>query len=70
MVRTNLKARLDYNQRKHGAQSQIAREQQRRPMRAPGMGVKNIERIVRKRRFKIKRMMDQPKNIEVKKTVE
>ena len=36
-------------------------------MRAPGTGLKNIERRVRKRRFKIKRMMDQPKNIEVKK---
>ena len=48
------------------AQLQIAR-QQRRPVRAPGMGVKNIEGRVRNRRFKIKRMMAQSKNVEVKK---
>ena len=39
----------------------------RRPVRPPEMRVKNIEnRRVRNRRFKIKRMMAQPKNIEVK----
>ena len=39
----------------------------RRPVRPPGMGVKNIEnKRVRNRRFKIKKMMAQPKNIEVK----
>ena len=36
-------------------------------MRPPGMGVKNIEnKRVRNRRFKIKKMMAQPENIEVK----
>ena len=39
----------------------------RRPVRPPKMGVKNIERIrIRNRRFKIKRMMEQPRNVEVK----
>ena len=39
----------------------------RRPVRPPGMGVKNIEnKRVRNRRFKTKKMMAQPKNIEVK----
>ena len=36
-------------------------------MRGPGMGVKKIEKRVRNRRFKIRRMMEQPKNIDVKK---
>ena len=39
----------------------------RRPVRPLGMGVKNMERIrIRNRRFKIKRMMEQPRNVEVK----
>ena len=39
----------------------------RRPVRQPEMRVKNIEnRRVRNRRFKIKKMMAQPKNIQVK----
>ena len=39
----------------------------RRPMRPPGMGVKNMEnRRVRNRRYKIKRILAQPKNVEVK----
>ena len=39
----------------------------RRPVGPPGIGVKNIEnRRVRNRNFQIKRMMAQPKNIEVK----
>ena len=39
----------------------------RRPVRPPGMRVKNIEnRRVRNRRFKIKRIMEQPRNDEVK----
>ena len=38
-----------------------------RPVRPLGMGVKNIEnRRVRIRQFKIKRMMEQPRNVEVK----
>ena len=38
-----------------------------RPRRPPGMGVKNKGRIrTRNRRFKIKRMMEQPRNVEVK----
>ena len=69
MASTKLRVRVDYNQRKQVAQLQIAR-QQRRPVRALGMGVKNIKGRVRKRRFKIKRMMAQSKNIEVKKAVE
>ena len=36
-------------------------------MRPPGMGVKNMEnRRVRNRRYKIKKIFAQPKNIEVK----
>ena len=66
MARTKLRARVDYNQRKKVAQWQIAR--QRRPVRPPEAGVKNTEeRRVRNRRFKIKRIIDQPKNIEFKK---
>ena len=39
----------------------------RRPVRQPEMRVKNREnRRVRNRRFKIKKMMAQPKNIQVK----
>ena len=39
----------------------------RRPVRQPEMRVKNIEnRRVRNRRFKIKKMMAQPRNIQVK----
>ena len=39
----------------------------RKPVRPSGMGVKNIEnRRVRNRRFKTKRMMEQPRNVEVK----
>ena len=39
----------------------------RRPVRPPGMGVKNMGRIrIRNRRFKIKGMMEQPRNVEVK----
>ena len=39
----------------------------RRPMRPPGMWVKNMEnRQVRNRRYKIKRILVQPKNAEVK----
>ena len=66
MARTTLRARVDYNQRKQIGQRQIAR-QQRRPVRAPGTGVKNIESRVRNRRFKIKGMIAQPKVVEVKK---
>ena len=66
MASTKLRVRVDCNQRKQVAQIKIAR-QQRRPVRAQGMGVKNIEGRVRNRRFKIKRMMAQSKNVEVKK---
>ena len=66
MASTKLRLRVDCNQRKQVAQLQIAR-QQRRSVRAPGMGVKNIEGRVRNRKFKIKRMMAQSKNVEVKK---
>ena len=39
----------------------------RKPVRPPGMGVKNMGRIrIRNRRFKIKRMMEQPRNVEVR----
>ena len=39
----------------------------RRPMRPPGMGVKNMEnRRVRNRRYKTKRILVQPKNVKVK----
>ena len=39
----------------------------RRPIRLPGMGVKNMGRLrIRNRQFKIKRMMKQPRNVEVK----
>ena len=39
----------------------------RRPVRPPGMGVKNIEnRRVKNRRFKIKRTMEQPRNAKVR----
>ena len=39
----------------------------RRPVRAAGMGQKNNDRIrVRNRRYKIKRFLAQPKNIDVK----
>ena len=39
----------------------------RKPMRLPRMGVKNIEnRRIRNRRYKIKRILAQPKNVEVK----
>ena len=66
MARIKLRLRVDYNQRKHVAQRQIAR--QRRPVKPLGAGVKNIEGgRVRNRRFKIKRIMDQPKTIELKK---
>ena len=38
-----------------------------RPVRPLGMGVKNMERIrIRNRRFEIKRMMEQPRNVEIK----
>ena len=65
--KNKLRVRVDYNQRKQVAQRQRDR-QQKRPVRTPGMGVKNIEGRVRNRRFKIKRMIAQPKNVEVKKT--
>ena len=39
----------------------------RRPVRPPGMGVKNMgNRQIRLRRYKIKRFLAQPKNVEVK----
>ena len=39
----------------------------RRLVRPPGMWVKNMGRIrIRNRRFRIKRMMEQPRNVEVK----
>ena len=39
----------------------------RRPVKPPGMGLKNMAKIrIRIRRFKIKRMMEQPRNVEVK----
>ena len=39
----------------------------RKPMRLPRMGVKNIEnRRIRNRRYKTKRILAQPKNVEVK----
>ena len=39
----------------------------RRPVRPAGRGEKNNDRIqVRNRRFKIKRMIDQPRNIDVR----
>ena len=39
----------------------------RRPVRPAGMGQKNNDRIrVRNRRYKIKRFLAQPKNIDVK----
>ena len=39
----------------------------RRPMRPPRMGVKNMEnRRARNRRYKIKKILTQPKNVEVK----
>ena len=39
----------------------------RRPMRPLGMGLKNMEdRRVRNRRYKTKRILAQPKNVEVK----
>ena len=39
----------------------------RRPMRLTGMGVKSMEnRQVRNRRYKIKRILAQSKNVEVK----
>ena len=39
----------------------------RRPMRPPGIGVKNMDnRRVRNRRYKIKRILAQQKNVEVK----
>ena len=39
----------------------------RRPMRPPRMGVKNMEnRRARNRRYKIKRILTQPKTVEVK----
>ena len=42
------------------------RPKRQRPVGPPGMGAKNTENVrVRNRRFKIKRMMAQPKNIEV-----
>ena len=40
---------------------------QTRPRRPPGMGVKNMGRIrIRNRQFKVKRMIEQPRNVEVK----
>ena len=39
----------------------------RRPVRPSGMGVKNIKRIkIINRRFKIKGVMEQPRNVEIK----
>ena len=38
----------------------------RRPVKPPGMGLKNMAKIIRIRRFKIKRMTEQPRNVEVK----
>ena len=39
----------------------------RKPLRPPGMEVKNMGKIrVRSRQFEIKRMMEQPRNVEVK----
>ena len=40
---------------------------QTRPRRPPGMRVKNMGRIrIRNRQFKVKRMIEQPRNVEVK----
>ena len=39
----------------------------RRPVRPAGMGQKNIDQVrIRNRRYKIKRFLAQPKNIDVK----
>lgn len=71
MARTRLTPRAYYNQgnlvAKQLQQADQRRQGQRRQkQRAPRKGVKNIEKRVRNKRFKIKRMTAQPKNVKVK----
>ena len=66
-------ARIVADQRRLAAQSRAAQPRQaparapvRAPARAPRIGVKNIEGRIRNRTFKIKKLLAQPKAIEVK----
>lgn len=64
MARTKLIARNNCNQRKE----QFRRSNQRRPnTKRPRKGIKNIEGRIRNREIKIKQLIPQPKNVQVKK---
>ena len=65
-------ARIVADQRRLAAQKRAAQPRQasaRAPARAPRIEVKNIERGIQNRTFKIKKLLAQPKVVEVKKLV-
>ena len=75
MARTKMMARIVADQRHQVARVAAAANkpgpsnQRRRRQPRPRIGVKNIEGRIRGRSFKIKRLLAQQRNIDVKKTV-
>ena len=76
MARTKMTARIEAEQRRLAAQRREAHPRQaparapvRAPARAPRIRLKNIEGRIRNRTFEIKKLLAQPKAIEVKNTV-
>ena len=71
MVRTKMMARIVSDQRRQVARAVAAKpgpsNQRRRRQPRQRIDVKNIEGRIRSRTFKIKRLIAQPKNINVKK---
>ena len=75
MERTKMTARIAADQRQVAAQRRAAQIRQapvralmRAPVRTPRIRVKTIEGRIRNRTFKIKKLLAQPKAIEVKKS--
>ena len=72
MARTKMIARIVADRRRQAARAAAANKpgpsnQSRRKQRRQRIGVKNIEGRVRGRSFKIKRLLAQQRNIDVKK---
>ena len=74
MAQTKIIARIAADQRRQAARAAAANKsgpsnQRRRRQPRQRIGVKNIEGRIRGRSFKIKRLLAQQRNIDVKKTV-
>ena len=71
MAQTKMIVRIESDQRRQAARASAAKpgpsNQRRRRQSRKRIGVKNIEERIGGRTFKIKRLMAQPKNINVKK---